>query len=230
MISTVGKPFLSTVLFLCQIVLAGYPASALEDDPLLAGEFWVEISPFIETEEEYPLPEDKAYKRLLEEASFVFSGMIYGFDFTYTPFDKSRKVDEIFTLEPVAVIPWGDSRLSVVETRAESNRLYALIRYVPEEHQLRWLRMMNSNIYPRATGRGRASLFGGPVEKYTALRAAAKEAIRGYLRARIFNKPREVLGKLVFSEIPHVIIDAGEYVAVTRIRIDIDEIILYGMY
>ena len=130
----------------------------------------------------------------------------------------------------MAGIPWGDSRLSVVETSAENNRLFALIRYAPEEHQLRWLRMMNSNIYPRAAGRGRASLFGGPVEKYTAMQEAAKEAIRAYLRARVFNKPREVRGKLVFSETPHVIIDAGEYVASIRIRIDIDEIIPYGMY
>ena len=96
MIGTVGKPFLSTVFLLCLILSSGFQASALDDEPLLAGEFWVELSPFVETEEEYPLPEDKAYRRLLEEASFVFSGMIYGFDFTYTPFDKSRKVDEIF--------------------------------------------------------------------------------------------------------------------------------------
>ena len=90
--------------------------------------------------------------------------------------------------------------------------------------------MMSSNIYPKSAGRGSSSLFLGVSEKTTAMGEAVKEAVRAYLRPRILNKPKEVRGKVVFTEVPYVIIDDGEYSARVSVRIDIDEIVPYRIY
>jgi len=204
--------------------------SALDTDPVLTGEFWVEVDPFIETQEGFQITREEAHTRILEEARYVFSGMIYGFSFVYTPYDAGREVEEIFTFEAVAQIPWGDPQLSIAETWMDGNLLRAYVRYYPEDHQVRWLRMMQSNIYHNATARGKASMFIGTDGKYEAVAEAAKEAIRAHLRPRIYNKPKEIRGSVAFGEAPEIKIDAGEYVAKISIRIDVDEIIPYRMY
>ncbi|MBT3271689.1 MAG: hypothetical protein HN368_00935 [Spirochaetales bacterium] len=211
-------------------VLLGQFISGLDIDPILAGEFWVELSPFVQTEDEYPLSEEEAHRRILEEAQYVFSGIIYGFTFVYTPSDRTREVDEIFDIAITAQIPWGDPALSIVEVRSENNLLHALVRYTPIEHQLRWLRMMGSNVYPGSTGVGTGSLFLGVEQKTAAMSDGVKEAIRAYLRSRILNKPKEIRGKAVFTEVPYVIINEGTYSARVSVKIDIDEIIPYRIY
>ncbi len=218
----------SVFLTFCLFIAASIPA--LDNDPILTGDFWVEIDPFVETEEGRQLTRDEAHTRILEEARYVFSGMIYGFDFLYTPSDNMRKVDEIFTFTPVAQIPWGDPALTIAETWLDGNLLHAKVRYFPTEHQRRWLGMMQSNIYHNATGRGSASMFSSAGGKYDAVAEAVKEAIRAHLRPRIFNKPKEVRGSVVLIGAPYVVIDFGEYVARVDVRIDVDEIIPYRMF
>ncbi|MBN1685112.1 MAG: hypothetical protein JW852_00580 [Spirochaetales bacterium] len=219
-------------MFVFAVLLFGIPAGmyALDTDPVLTGDFWVELDPFVETEGGAQQTDEEAYTRILEEARYVFSGMIYGYTFLYTPSDATRKVDELFTFDPVAQIPWGDPGLSIAETWTEGNLLHAYVRYFPKDHQLRWLRMMQSNIYHNATGRGRASMFAGASGKYEAVAEAAKEAIRAHLRPRIFNKPKEVRGSVVLAEAPYIVIDAGEYEAKVTVRIDVGEIIPYRLY
>lgn len=212
------------------LVFAAAWSTALDTAPVLAGEFWVELDPFIKTEAEYPLEREEAHRRILEEARYVFSGMIYGYTFVYTPYDSRRVVEEIFAIDATATIPWGDPALTIAETRLKGNLLVALVRYTPADHQLRWIRMMESNIYDNATGTGTADLFRGTEAKYRAIEEAVKGAIREYLRPRILNKPKEVTGKISLSEVPYIIIDAGTYAAKVSVRIDVDEIIPYRVY
>lgn len=217
-------------LFAAAFLFAAFSLPALDTDPVFEGEFWVELDPFVETEEGRQQTPDEARIRILEEARYVFSGMIYGFTFLYTPYDATRRVDEIFEFEPVAGIPWGDRNLTIVDTWVDGNLLHAYVRYIPREHQLRWIRMMRSNIYHTATARGSATMFAGPGGKYDAVAEGVKEAIRAHLRPRIYNKPKEVTGNVVLTEVPYVMIDAGEYSAKVSVRIDIDEIVPYRMY
>ncbi len=218
------------LLLAVTLLLAATWLPALDTDPILTGEFWVELDPFVESGQDSRLSREEAHTRILEEARFVFSGMIYGFKFVYTPSDATRKVAELFTFEPVAQIPWGDPALSVADVRIDGNLLRAYVRYIPTDHQLRWLKMMQSNIYSDATGWGQASMFAGRAAKYRAMEEAAKEAIRAHLRPRIYNKPKEVRGSVVFAEAPYVLIDAGEYKAKVTVKIDVDEIIPYRLY
>jgi hypothetical protein len=90
---------------------------------ILNEEFWYDLQPELEGwetvqgKEQFPdlhtLSKDEMFNRILEEARYVFSGMVYGFIFSYTPYDRSRGVEEEFLLEPYQWIQRGDPNLQV---------------------------------------------------------------------------------------------------------------------
>ncbi|MFQ3621364.1 MAG: hypothetical protein SNJ78_10540, partial [Spirochaetales bacterium] len=103
--------------FLCLLFLG---TLSLFPQTLLNEEFWYDSQPEVWKWEANtpsasppslspPLPsppnlrsieKEELYERILEEARYVFSGMVYGFVFSYTPSDKARRVEEEFLLEP----------------------------------------------------------------------------------------------------------------------------------
>src|SRR5512136_1143871 len=151
---------------------------------------WVELEPVFRIEPEYPIPLEKAGKWVLEEARTLLSGMVYGWTFTWTPGDLSRKVEDRFDLVPVAEIPWGSDRLSVRQTQVEEARLFAQVSYTmnPAE-QLRRASWAGA-VVDAAMGTGQAPAMKGRAAKFEALANAIKDAVRNQLHTRIFNKPR----------------------------------------
>ena len=201
-----------------------------EDLPILSSEFWVETAPLIEIEDDQiESPEDQI-RILLEEARYVFSGMIYGFSFRYVPLDVRREIEEEFELEPLYEIVWGDPGLTVVESRRESGRRYALIRYWVSEEQSSWVRFWASNVHATAAAFGAGDFFDGRMAKFDAMEAGVLESVRAYLRPRELNKPKEISGRLVFAEAPYVIIDGGEYRAKVEVKLDIREVVPYTIF
>jgi len=205
-------------------------AHSLDIENGIEANFWVELDPLVGSGQEHPLNMETASEIALKEAQYVFSGMIYGFSFIYTPYDAARQVEELYALELHAEVPWGDAGLQVAQMKLDKRLLRVFIRYFPSEHQVRWLRMMGSNIYHTAQGRGVGNLFRGTEQKFMAIDEAIKDGIRNYLRPRILNKPKEVRGNVVLDSVPYIIIDEGQYVASVHIKIDIDEIIPYRVY
>ncbi len=226
-----AKLFLFTAFFLTGPA-GGGPAEALENTPeKLYGTFWYEAEPMtIEGAQYGPPSQDEAIKEMLEEARFVFSGMIYGFSFVYTPSDKARGVEEVFTLEPAAVIPWGEDGMQIRDTWEEEGIVRVSVSCSLEEHQKLRIQLWAANTFPAARGTGSVYYFAGPTEKITAHKEAMKEAIRGYLRKRIYNKPKEIRGRLVLREVPNCRYASGEYVSTVRIKIDFEEIVEYTRF
>ena len=232
-IHTIGNsPRQFGVIFVLAVTISCLlSAGAFSDEmPILSSEFWVETAPLIEIEgESTESPEDQI-RILLEEARYVFSGMIYGFSFRYVPLDLRREVEEEFELEPLYEIVWGDPRLTVAESRRESGRRYALIRYWISEEQSSWVRFWDSNVHATAAAFGAGDFFDGRVAKFAAMEAAIRESVRAYLRPRELNKPKEISGRLVFAEAPYVIIDGGEYRAKVEVKLDVREVVQYQIF
>ena len=167
---------------------------------------------------------------LLEEARFVFSGMVYGFRFRYVPSDRARAVVEEFDLVPLHQIAWGDPALSVVESRFEAGRRYALIRYWVAEEQQSWSRFWQSNVHAPASAFGSSDLFGGRSAKLEAIEEGVIESVRAFLRPREQNKPKEISGRVAFADVPYVVISGGEYHARVEVKLDIQEVIPYRIF
>ena len=97
---------------------------------------WCELEPMVFQEDEHPVSADTAAKRILEEARAFFSAMIYGYRFSYTPYDKRRGVADSFELTPLAEIRWGDPRLRILEVEKRGNRMYGRVSYHMADYQL----------------------------------------------------------------------------------------------
>ena len=197
--------------------------------PLLSGEFWVEVDPLVEVETNLETSDDQILV-LLTEARYVFSGMIYGFEFRYVPLDLGRDVAEEFELDPVAEIPWGDPGIIVAESRYENGRLYALIRYWVPREQRAWIDFWGSNVHPSVSAFGTGDFLEGRPAKFSSFYDGIRESIRGYLRPREANKPREIAGRIAFSQVPYVVIDGGVYRSRVEVKLDIRNIIPYKVY
>lgn len=218
------------LLFLLPI-LVGKSYALEPGEESISYEFRIERSPLVRLEDrEYPLPKDKAVEILLEDARFVLSGMIYGFHFSYTPSDNSREVEEEFSLEPIAVIPWGDPALSVVGTREAEGEFYVRIRYRFYDYQHPWITLWRSSSLPVLGGEGEASFTEGYSAKRTSIENAVKNSIREFFRARIYNKPKEIKGEVVFTRPPRTRIRAGAYKTDVRLTLRSEEVIPYQFY
>ncbi|MBN2440821.1 MAG: hypothetical protein JXJ04_05730 [Spirochaetales bacterium] len=192
---------------------------------------WTELEPFIVFEgDTSPLPEKEAVKRILEQARIIFSAMIYGYAFTYTPYDKQRQVAEYFDLRPLYEIVWGDPNLNVIRSEVRDKRLYITVHYTCMDFQVSRLEAWDTLAIPSAYGRGTGDYFKGYPEKMNSLKNAMKEAIRGYMRKRTFNKPKEISGELVLMEMADTIVNAGEYITTAKVKLNIKEVIPYKVF
>jgi hypothetical protein len=213
------------------LLLASSLARATSYDQLTV-EAWCELEPMFQESDEYPLSTEQAQRRILEEARGILSDMIYGLQFTYTPGDERRKTAEQFVLTRVAEIRWADPRLRVVQAELREGRLYAKVLYDLADFQSARRKAWESNSIPTATGSGIFSLFAAsaPEGKRRSLEEAFKDALRGYLRPIVFNKPREIQGELLIWQEPQVLIASGSYLTRVTIKLRVKEIRPYSLF
>jgi hypothetical protein len=166
---------------------------------------------------------DQAVQYLLEQARWTFSVMIYGYRFRYTPSDTERGVAEIFEIEPVYLIPWGDPRIRVVRSEEIDGRLYVVLSCRLDRSQQVRVRGWKSSVFPSTGGTGSVPIQ----DDFCTLRAmeqGIKESIRNYLRPILFNKPKSVTGIAVLRAPPDFFFDAGDCRVNVRVKLKIEEI------
>ena len=196
-------------------------------------DLWTEITetiPTIDEDNQSYLTDDEISNRVLKDAAWIISGMIYGFDVTYTPLDLSRNVDEYMKVTPVASIPWGDKKLEIIETWVSNGKFSLHVRYFLDNAQTTRLHLWDSNLFPDAEGIGVVSIFSGHQGRVESIKTGIKEALRNYLRKRTTNKPREITCRVLLTEPPYTILDAGGYKSRTNITIKFIEVIPYAYY
>lgn len=165
--------------------------------------------------------------RILREARYIVSGIVYGWDFSYTPSDAQRRVSERFQLQPTGEIPWGAPGLRVRDLKDAGGILYGQIDYTFSSEEEALLRTWGSFREARSSGAGSASIEDGTDGKLRSMEKAIHEAVRSYLRGRLPNRPREVTGAVALAGPPRVRIVAGEYEARLTVVIEIRNILQY---
>lgn len=203
-------------------------APPLHADELIVQTFWVDTEPPFNAEAgAYPQTDADLLRRVLDEAVYVFSGMIYGFDFRYVPADAARGVAESFDLTPTAQIPWGDPSLSVLDSTREENRFYVRVQYAlrpaQEAYRARW----SSSTIPICQGHGEANVFLGIAQRLVSVSEAVKNAIRERVRSRVLNRPQSISGTAIFESAPRIYAESGAYQSDVSIRLDVSEITPY---
>jgi len=197
------------------------PVAALSGENFLSGSFWWERQPFIGGVD-YPQTDQEALTWMLQEARWVFSGMIYGFSFRYVPGDTRQEVERSFELAPLGEIPWGDPSLTVLGARADRDRYRADIGFELSGMYLARRQAWESNIHPPAEGLGEALLFEGFSSRQKAMEEAIRTAVHTYVRQRTGTRPREISGELSLADVPYIRIVQGSYQARVRIRMRLE--------
>ena len=201
----------------------------------IRGEFWVRtdlmeiVSPGANVRETGDLSEreENALNILLEDARWAFSGMIYGYSVTWTPSSNARSVVEELIIEPLALIPAGDPRMKTVSVVKEHGFFFVLLEYSPDSTQEGRLSGWGGEAYPAATGSGMAPVSIG--SRKAAIEAAVKETVRAWLREREFNRPREITGRVAFTEFPLTSLSSGSIRAVVTLRMDLRPVRHYSV-
>jgi hypothetical protein len=202
-----------------------------QDSPLNL-RLWCELEPMVQENEDYPLSNEEAQRRALEEAREILSGMVYGYRFRYTPGDKVRRIEEEFLITPVAEIRWADPNMRVADAYIDDGLLFLKVSYQLEDFQAARRRAWSSNSVQVSSGVGQYSIFTAtsPEGKQKALQEALKNAVREALRPVIFNKPREVIGEILIWNEPHTVIQSGAYTTQAEVKLRVKEIRSYSLF
>lgn len=167
---------------------------------------------------------------LIELSKTIMEGMVYGWKFSYIPFDRRREVAEEFELTPCQAIMPSDSRLSVTDLRSQYPYLYCWAEYRVTDaialHSMEWLRIN----YVTAKGFGSAERkleIDGVRQAY---REAALAAVREYLRKTIKNKPKMVRGEMLIKDNPLLSVSGGKFTAQLTVYLYIREVIPYEVF
>ncbi len=176
--------------------------------------------------EEYPEIRDKAVRILLEEARWIFSGMIYGFHYRYVPGSREQQIEDEFTLTPVALIEKGDPSLRVETIFDDYRTLTVQFSYWLSPLQSRRVEQFHMSRYRAAGGKASEPVTTADAGR-VAMELGVKEAVREDLRQQYYNRPREVSGLLCFSHSPRLTLGSGSYNSFVRILYGIDQIKYY---
>jgi hypothetical protein len=214
------------------------PCSAQSDKALLRSEFWADREPVPGTNEEWPVGPDEARSRIRAEAAWVFGGMIWGFEFSYTPYDKTRALEERFDITQIQTLASdapllapGASPSSGTTTHAiAADAFYSYVEYRPAADLVSLMEGYASDPWKGAQGTGKADMNLGVKGRRAAYVDGLRAAVRSLLQGLEPNKPRLVRGRVVFERPPSMAIIGGFYTAQVRARVMVIEAIPFRIY
>lgn len=160
--------------------------------------------------------QEEAVKQLLDEARWILSGMIYGFNFYYVPGSSELQIEDTFELEPLSLIPKGDEKLKVEQVLGDYSTLTVQFVYWMDDYQKKRVYQYGGNRYSPAGGRGSAAIY-EPGARMQSMKEAIKQALREDLRTQYYSRPRKISGFLTFSHSPLIRIGSGSYTSSVRI-------------
>lgn len=213
----VSKQIIISFLFLlvCEIASYGQTPSIVEH---IRFPVWAEVDayPGLELPEQETDEEATEYSyaigRIKEIVPFLLNGMVYGWEFSYTPSDKSRGVEEYLEVRVIQNLEKETNPIQYSSPWIADNKFNCWVDYTRTEFQIRNYNLWASIKNPAIQGRGKGSLELGFDGIKAAAEEALKEAVRTYYRNIIKNKPKEIQGKVLIRKLPTIGISSGQYV------------------
>ena len=198
-------------VFLMLILLPIF-AQDVSQERMVRFALWASLEAFpgVETVEKnaFALP----VRKIKEVTPLILSGMVYGWNFVYVPYDKARGVPEYFEFTPVHEL--SESELKAVNYAKpwiKDSILNCWVEYRRSDAQVHVYKGWASVLHPRIKGEGYAQLSDGFEGIQAACSEALKLAVRNYERKWIKSKPKEISGTVFMSEPPKIGVDAGRY-------------------
>lgn len=173
---------------------------------------------------------DFPIRQIKQVAPFFIGGMVYGWNFSYTPSDKQRGVEEYFEFTEVMPLGNAEKRINYSSPWIEDGLLNVWVNFSRDEQMARNYSLWSSINNPHIRGRGYGRVSDGFDGITTAARNALKESIREYFRGRIKNKPKRIDGSVLIICEPELGITSGQYVVQLDFFLETSRIVTYTQY
>jgi hypothetical protein len=173
---------------------------------------------------------DYPVKRLKMLAPFLINGMVNGWNFTYTPSDKLRGVEEYFDFSDIQPLGESAESISYTDPWMQDGKISCWVEFTRTPQMLRTYDLWASINHPVISGTGYGKIKDGFDGITSAAKESLKEAVRSYFRGTIKNKPKEIDGKVLIRNQPVIGIDAGRYMVQLDFFLETDRIIPYTQY
>ena len=173
---------------------------------------------------------DFPIKQIHKIAPFILSGMVYGWNFVYVPYDKARGVEEYLEVTEIVASDVIKGGIKYVSPWISDNNLNCWVEYTRTDSQVQNYNLWSSIQNPVIGGIGYSSVEKGFDGIEEAAREALKDAIRTYYRKTIKNKPKEINGAVLVRNFPTLGISSGRYVINLDFFLECGKIIEYSVY
>ena len=226
--------FQSAVVFLIFIaVSAGLFAQVPDYTENIRIHTWAELDAYPGLKEAQDLTSgqwDYPINRIKQVAPFLIEGMVYGWNFTYTPYDRLRNVKEYFEITPIKAMSAADGKIHYESPWIQDNKLHCWASFKRTEGQIWTYRQWQSLATQKIKGYGKASIklgFDGITE---ASKEALKSAVRAHYRPLEKNKPKEIFGKVIIYKEPKIGITEGQYIVELDFFLESTRIVKYSAF
>ena len=179
----------------------------------------VEADPSKKGEKKLPYDETKYNKGIFDHAigqmkkitPFLMNGMVYGWEFDYTPSDKLRGVPEYFEVKEIRSFEQESSKIRYEKPWFDESKVHCWAVFERDEGMVQsydqWADVRN----PRILGIGGGKIYKGFEGIQDAAQNALKDAVRTYYRKILRNKPKQITGRVLINKVPAILINSGEY-------------------
>ncbi len=194
---------------------------------------WAEIDAYPELEQaQNPEagPFDFSVERIREVGPYLLNGMVYGWNFSYTPSDKVRGVQEFFEVTPINTIKDSDGPITYAKPWIEDNLLHVWVEYTRTPQQIWNLKAWRSITSQKTQGRGYGSIKKGFKGIEEASEQSIKEGIRSHYRAILKNKPKRIDGRIIIRSSPRLGLKSGQYIVELDFFLKTDRIVKYSQF
>jgi hypothetical protein len=221
---------LASLLVCLALVAPQRAALAQEGAGLLRSEFWADREPVAGVGEEWPVSIAEARRRILAEAAWVYGGMVWGFEFRYTPYDKARALAERFELEPLGALAPDALNFAQGAQASSEGEFRSIVEYRPDSSLVSLMESYAADPWKGSQGIGKADMNLGIKARRAAYEDALRTAVRSYVQSLEPNKPRLARGRLVLERPPTMSLTGGYYTSQARIRVMLIEVLPYRIY
>lgn len=169
-------------------------------------------------------------KQIKKTAPYLISGMVYGWDFVYVPYDKARGVQEYFEVTEKQSFENYKHLINYEFSDIQESQLNCWCEYKRDAFQLKNYEMWSTLDHPVIKGKGYGSVFEGFDGFTAAAEDALKNAVREYYRKILKNKPKEISGAVLIRDVPLAGVTSGKYVLNLDFFLECGRIIEYTNY
>ena len=154
---------------------------------------------------------DYAIRQMKAITPFLLNGMVYGWEFDYTPSDKLRGVPEYFEAKEIRSFEAESKKIFYEQPWFDQSKVHCWANFERDEGMVQswnqWADVKN----PRIMGIGGGKVSKGFDGIQEAAQNALKDAVRNYYRKILKNKPKQITGRVLINKIPAILINSGEY-------------------